>query len=110
MTPVLSGTIKDGPETIGAPEGGAALATAQRTVSGNTGGALIGCGAADCPSANGLASGAAESRTGVRMSPTLSAIRAKHLQDIVVRRDGTPYNSAAPFTNRRSPNNRRPEF
>src|SRR6476620_2991975 len=98
MTPVLSGTIKDGPETIGAPEGGATLATAQRTVSGNTAGAVMGCAAA------------ALSRTGLRMSPTQSAIRAKHLQDIVVRREGTPYNSAVAFTNRVSPNNRRPGF
>jgi len=32
------------------------------------------------------------------MSPTTSAVRAKHLQDIVVRREGTPYNSAVTFT------------
>jgi hypothetical protein len=36
ITPVLRGTTRDVPETTGAPEGGAALGTDQRTVSGRT--------------------------------------------------------------------------
>ena len=45
-----------------------------------------------------------------RDSPRGSAIRAKHLQDIVVRRASTPYNSAVSFTSRAPPNHRRPGF
>ena len=37
-------------------------------------------------------------------------IRAMHLQDMVVRRECTPYNSAVPITHRVTPDHRRSRF
>ena len=66
----------------GAPAGPATLATDHSTVSGR------------CWPRAGLAS----PRTAQASSGRARVIRAIHLQDIVVRRAGTPYNSAVPFT------------
>src|SRR5688500_18240402 len=90
-TPVRRGMTITEPETIGAPIGGASAATDQRTESGSD--------------SAGATRGLNRTATAARV-PT-AAIRAKHLQHIVVRRAGTPYNSAVRFHHRGSPNHSR---
>src|SRR5829696_2654539 len=94
MTPLRSGTITIPPATTGAPAGGAALVTAHCTVSGR----------------RWAPAGPARVTEVTRTRTRQVVIRAIHLQDIVVRRESTPYNSAVPFTRRVTPDHRRTRF
>src|SRR5688572_33076243 len=94
MTPVLNGTATEAPALTGAPAGGAELGTDHSTVSGSR------CAAAGVAKAT-----AASARTTRPMG-----IRALHLQDMVVRRECTPYNSAVAITHRVTPDHRRSRF
>src|SRR5215203_56639 len=94
MMPVLNGTTTEVPAITGAPAGGAALGTDHSTVSGSR-----------CPAAEVARASAARIR-----STRPGGIRAMHLQDMVVRRECTPYNSAVPITHRVTPDHRRSRF